>query len=456
MKTQSEAFLRRRRFLLVLPLLVLPFLTMAFWALGGGAGTAAMTPQAVRGLNLQLPEPQLQKEESGKLNLYQQARHKLQKQQDTGGKNFLLRLGLGSLAEKDTGAALGDFASALPATPPGPPAQGFLLKHEDPTEEKINERISWLSQLVGQEPVRPEPEPKQKAKKGSIPLGANDESRFSQDVAKLETMMRTMGGGKDGAAADLEMQQMEGMLERILDIQHPERVKERLREEPVEDRQQVLAVQAASEGPTITLLHQASSPHSSESVPSRTSFPNVTPQQGLAQNIFYSLHLDNAPSIPEQQGNIIEAAVHETQTLTAGAVVKLRLLQDAYLGDRILPVGSLLYGTCHVKGERLSIEVTSIHSGNALLPVSLSAYELDGMEGLYIPNSPVREAAQQSAGRSISQSLQLPILSPSLGAQAASAGIDAARGLLSKGARQVKVTVKAGHRLLLRDQQAQL
>ncbi len=32
----SQAFLRKRKMMLVLPLLVIPFLTMAFWALGGG------------------------------------------------------------------------------------------------------------------------------------------------------------------------------------------------------------------------------------------------------------------------------------------------------------------------------------------------------------------------------------------------------------------------------------
>lgn len=177
------------------------------------------------------------------------------------------------------------------------------------------------------------------------------------------------------------------------------------------------------------------------------------------QNAFYSLHFINGHPINQdvlgQQGNTIEAVVHETQTLTAGATVRLRLLQDVSLGGRLLPEGSLLYSTCQVRGERLALEVKSIRLGNALLPVSLSAFDLDGMEGLYIPHSPARVAARQGAGRAISQSLQLPSLSPSLGAQAMGAGIDAARGLLSKGARQVKVTVKAGHRLLLRDQMAQ-
>jgi len=149
-----------------------------------------------------------------------------------------------------------------------------------------------------------------------------------------------------------------------------------------------------------------------------------------------------------------QAVVHETQTLTTGTMVKLRLRQDMSLAGRLLPEGTLLYGTCQVSGDRLSIEVKAVRSGKALLPISLTAYDLDGMEGLYIPGAPAREAARQGAGRAISQSLQIPSLAPSLGAQAANAGIDAARGLLRQGARQVKVTVKAGYCLLLRDQEA--
>ena len=33
---RSQAYLRKRKMMMVLPLLVVPFLTMAFWSLGGG------------------------------------------------------------------------------------------------------------------------------------------------------------------------------------------------------------------------------------------------------------------------------------------------------------------------------------------------------------------------------------------------------------------------------------
>ncbi len=53
---QSQAYLRKRKMMLVLPLLVIPFLTMAFWALGGGQVRQNITTAKQPGLNLNLPD----------------------------------------------------------------------------------------------------------------------------------------------------------------------------------------------------------------------------------------------------------------------------------------------------------------------------------------------------------------------------------------------------------------
>lgn len=75
MKPHSEKFLQKRRFFMVLPLLVLPFVTMIFWALGGGQGTAAQAHTALQtGLNLSLPDAHFgEKEIWDKLTLYEMA-----------------------------------------------------------------------------------------------------------------------------------------------------------------------------------------------------------------------------------------------------------------------------------------------------------------------------------------------------------------------------------------------
>ena len=63
---------RQRKFFLILPLLVLPFLTLFFWALGGGKGEAATKAEKDdTGFDMQLPQPHFeQNKEENKLAYY--------------------------------------------------------------------------------------------------------------------------------------------------------------------------------------------------------------------------------------------------------------------------------------------------------------------------------------------------------------------------------------------------
>jgi len=83
--------------------------------------------------------------------------------------------------------------------------------------------------------------------------------------------------------------------------------------------------------------------------------------------------------------------------------------------------------------------------------VELSVYDMDGMNGIHIPGAITRDVAKQSTDRTI-QGIGLTTLDPSLGAQAASAGIEAARDMIGKKVKLIKVTVKAGYQVLLRDE----
>ena len=425
---------------MVLPLLVFPFLVLAFWNLGGGKGAATeATAQAgQKGLNLQLPEAQLKKQHQDKLSHYDQARQKARQLSDAGTSLLLQRMGFNTDGAESQLQLSADSSAAA------------TIAFADPQEEKINQKLAQLEKAIQPTPLQQEARQRKPPTPASLPAPGNN--RFKEDVDRLETMMQRMGSnGTDGN--DPEMQQLENMLERILDIQHPERVKQRLANQAPEKQQQIFALQASPGQADITLLEASytnQAPPAAGAQPDDTGY--TTPLSTISSNAFYGLENNHTQTGAGEKGNVLEAVIHETKTLTAGATVKMRLLQDVYLNGRRVDKGSLLYGTCRVNGERLHIEVTSVLIQDAILPVALAAYDLDGQEGLYIPGALTREAAKQGADRAINQSLQLSMLSPSIGAQAASAGIDAVKGLLSRKARQVKVTVNAGHRLLLRDQ----
>jgi conjugative transposon TraM protein len=161
---------------------------------------------------------------------------------------------------------------------------------------------------------------------------------------------------------------------------------------------------------------------------------------------FYGLDDKSLP----RENNAVEAVIHQDQTIVSGAIIKMRLLNDIYINNVLIGKGSFIYGKSSINGERLLIEIKSIKSGSSIYPVNLEVYDMDGLAGIYIPGAITRDAAKRSYENSL-QSVDIGSYDPSVKAKITSAGIDAAKTILSKKARQVKVFVKAGYRILLRE-----
>ncbi|MBE7170032.1 MAG: conjugative transposon protein TraM, partial [Williamsia sp.] len=126
------------------------------------------------------------------------------------------------------------------------------------------------------------------------------------------------------------------------------------------------------------------------------------------------------------------------------------LVNDIYVNGTLIPRGTPVFGAASLSEERLKISIGSIRFRSSLYLVSLSVYDLDGMEGIFVPGTISRDVAKESAGQAL-QGIGLTTLDPSLSAQAASAGIQAAKSLLTRKAKLVRVSVKAGYRVLLKD-----
>ncbi|WP_163713471.1 conjugative transposon protein TraM [Mangrovibacterium lignilyticum] len=91
----------------------------------------------------------------------------------------------------------------------------------------------------------------------------------------------------------------------------------------------------------------------------------------------------------------LKAEVYETTTVLTGNRLKLRLLDDATITGIRLPAGSFLYGTCEVANERLRIAIRQLPVGDSFIPVDISVYDLDGMEGLYVPDNASRKVMKE-------------------------------------------------------------
>jgi hypothetical protein len=175
---------KQRKFLLVLPLLVIPFMTMAFWALGGGTSPNQQT-LTTRGLDTDLPEAQFNaKDKTDKMSVYQAAQH--DSTQNGVSPAFLKSLGL-------------DQSNA--------PSADSIITPDDQAQ-RIQAKLALLNKQLNQP---------QETRSGT----AYDEPD-PQQVKQLKRMMRNMNAGN--SQPDPEMQQLNKMLDKIQAIQNPSSV----------------------------------------------------------------------------------------------------------------------------------------------------------------------------------------------------------------------------------------
>lgn len=150
----------------------------------------------------------------------------------------------------------------------------------------------------------------------------------------------------------------------------------------------------------------------------------------------------------DQRG--IRARIAGAQQVQSGSMVKMELLTAVNVRGINLPTGTLLFGIAYLEGERLRVQVPSIRYGNLILPVSLQVFDLDGLEGIFIPGSLPSEVVKEAEGHAV-ESVAAGGLS--LVSRAVSAGLGVAKSLFSKKLRQVQVSLHNGYQVLLQDKQ---
>lgn len=246
--------------------------------------------------------------------------------------------------------------------------------------DRINERLAALN--------------KELSKPAAVPVAVKDRFRvestdMKSDVDRLEMLMKSMQTKNE---EDPEMKQLGGMLQQIINIQHPELVKERLEQ--------------------------------------------VAVKKEVGDSLFKA----------------IPAVIVRKERVLYGASIGFRLQDSLLVSGLVIPKGHVVFGICRIVNQRLLVEIKNIRLGNSIVPVNLSVYGLDGMEGLDAPEAILADAVNRGA-IDASGSVGLSGFDQTLVTQVAGAGIDAAKGLLSHKLRRVKVSLKAGEKVLLRDNQ---
>lgn len=421
-KTMTIKELKHRKMLLVLPIVTLPFLTMLFWALGGGGNSArTIATEDQRGFNSVLPNAKF-KEDSplDKMSYYEKATIDSLKLQDQ--------------IKKDPNYSITEFSadSGLVAdeleTDPAIFRKGKTglntSSFKDQNQHRMYQKLEALQKAIAApaKSINNDQDMREFDYRNSSSVALEEMKNVGQMISAINAP----------SEPDPELKQLGGMLENILDIQHPERVQEKLRQTSKSQKSKVFAVKKKSEEEPVCSL-----------LATDVNWPGIS-----KSNSFYSLE----ETLTDNQGhNALEAVVHQTQLLVNGSVVKLRLTSDVFINGSLIPRNSFVFGTAFLKGERLEVKIKTIKCNNSIFPVELAVYDMDGIDGIFIPGTLNRDVAKTSADRSM-QSLGIEGLNDSWGAQTAAMGVEAAKTLLSKKVKLIKVVVKAGYQVLLYDE----
>jgi hypothetical protein len=155
------------------------------------------------------------------------------------------------------------------------------------------------------------------------------------------------------------------------------------------------------------------------------------------------------PMIKDSAFKAIPATIDGNQKVAPGGVVKLRLQDTIRINGVIIPKGQTVFGSCAITNQRLLLDIRNIRLGTAIIPVNLTVFSLDGMAGIDAPEAELGEAAGSGANGAL-ENMQFLSMENSLSTQAATAGISAAKGLLGKKVRKIRVKLKGGETVLLR------
>lgn len=172
-----------------------------------------------------------------------------------------------------------------------------------------------------------------------------------------------------------------------------------------------------------------------------------------------SLNRNNFIGIQGNQDNnqitqkSIRAVIHQTQLVTAESFISLRLSEPMMLGRILVPEGTLLKASCKFQSGRLQMKISSIEYRGSIQPVEISIHDNDGQVGLYIPYTPEQNTVNDIVANTSQSSGTNIMMTQSAGQQIASdltrGVVQGVSGYFQRKVRTPKVTVKAGHQILL-------
>ena len=151
----------------------------------------------------------------------------------------------------------------------------------------------------------------------------------------------------------------------------------------------------------------------------------------------------------QSESFFIKAVIDEDLSGFLGSRIRLRLLEDIFVGNKKLLKGQILYA--QVSGfsfERVQLSIVSVLVKEEILPIHLTLYDLDGQKGLYVPGSEFRNMMKELSSSSV-QGQNLDSADPSFYSSLLSTAFRSASQSAAKLLRTNKAKLKYGTQVLL-------
>ncbi|WP_319590167.1 conjugative transposon protein TraM [uncultured Draconibacterium sp.] len=372
-----KEYLIKNKTLFILPLVLIPFVILIFWVLGGG-GTPEekekLTQSPNKGINYDLPDADNSIEIYDKMEAYQKDESQVVEvpEVDVNDTTKQEEVSLQDTMEQDN-TLLDENAN-----------QNEILAHIRNKEKQLQQELQGEPE-VRKSRKKPSPQYQNKPIKPVV--------KERSEIAKSVTPIKSATG----------IEELDEIIdENIVLNRRNDSLKYTLQQ--AQGRlQRIEAIQSRS----FTLEKKRTSGFN----------PEETPTQVL-----------------------IKAEIYETATVLNGNRVKLRLLEDTRINAQKIPRNTFLYGICKIKNERLLIEITQMPVQENFVPVKLTICDLDGLEGLYVPDNAARKVYQE-VGASANTSSLMGVTNNPLTYTGIRAADRAAQTMLKR-VRLKKVTVK--------------
>jgi conjugative transposon TraM protein len=354
-----KKFLKQNKTLLFLPLLLMPFVVLIFYILGGGEGTGVhagnTTATSLQGANYSIPEAESSIAIQDKLEAYQQQRERA----STRDYRILEELdsthrpGQSLFLPEDS---VEEIPDGLEETGLNADISSNLLAHIRQKEEEINRELN-PSNNPRLSKINPVKESREKPIEREYQSGLNNNQKDTDRNQQQPSLILQKTG----------IEELDNVFDENL-ILTAQNDSLRFQMQQINTRLQELEKKETS---GFTLEKQSFSGFGKE----------------------------------QPETSLIKAEIYETTTVLDGNRVKLRLLEDTWLDGKKIARNSFIYGICKINNERLHISITRFPVEEDFVPVDLAIHDLDGLPGLYVPGNAARKVSQEVGSSTNTSSL---------------------------------------------------